>query len=378
MAINLAFLTGARSEYGVARPLLRKLDSDTNFNLLIFPNGMHLQKEFGYTLDEIKKDGLTITETISTYNSIKEKSYQFSNSVKCIYDVLKKYSIDIVYIIGDRIEAYSAALSAHFLGIPIAHFGGGTITEGALDNIYRYNITNLSYFHFATSKNNYQRLLECTLTVNENVFFTGSTAINGIMKFQKNNIWRRNNNKEINNYALMTFHPVTLGNEPTEILMDIAIDYIIKTDCNILITYPNNDNGYEAIIKVINKWKSHEKIKIKDNLGAESYYEALENSLFVIGNSSSGLIEAPYFNKPVIMVGSRQNGRDKDVGVFEVPADSNSLTKVLIDGFKSGWEKVDCNNLYGDGNAVNKIIELLKTIKISRMEELGISKLIET
>ena len=243
MKINLAFLTGARSEYGIAKTLLKEMKSDPDINLMIFPNGMHLLKEFGHTVDEIREDGFTTTEFIHTYNSIKEKSHQFSNSVSCIYDVLKKYTIDIVYIIGDRIEAYTSALAAHFLNIPIAHFGGGTITMGAVDNIYRYNITNLSDVHFSTSKNNYQRLLECTLTKNENVHFTGSSAIDGIMEYRAKNSQSLRNEKQKNRYALMTFHPVTAVSEPIPNLMDSAIDYILQNDCNLLITYPNNDSG---------------------------------------------------------------------------------------------------------------------------------------
>ena len=356
MKINFAFLTGERSDYGIAKPLLRKLNSDPDINMMVFPTGMHLLKEFGYTVNEIMEDGFKTTEFIYTYNSIREKSHQFSNSVKCIYDVMKEYTIDIVYIIGDRIEAYSGALAAHFLNIPIAHYGGGAITQGAVDNVYRYNITNLSDIHFATSKNNYQRLLSSILLNKNSVYFTGSTAIDGIMKYKRNSTVDMPDNE----YALMTFHPVTVGNEPIADIMNYAIDILLKNDRNVLITYPNNDTGYEKIIDVILEWKSNERVIVKESLGVKEYYSALENCLFVIGNSSSGLIEAPYFNKPVLNIGSRQDGRDKDLGVYNVAATIESVDKTLATGFRSGWSKVACSKLYGEGDGVGKIINALK------------------
>ncbi len=363
MVINLAFLTGARSEYGIAKPLLKQIVEDPDFNLSIFPDGMHLLKEFGSTVNEINNDGFTITEPIYTYNSIKEKAHQFSNSVRLTYDILKKYDIDLVYVVGDRIEAYTAALAAHFLKIPIAHFGGGTITAGAVDNFYRYNITNLSDIHFATSKNNYERLVKCVLTKKENVHFTGSTAVDSIIKFKQNK--RKHHSgvvKElkINNFALMTFHPVTANVEPISELMETAIDSIVEHGCDILITYPNNDDGYESIIEVINKWKVKKEIKVVKSLGAEKYYEAIENSLFVIGNSSSGVIEAPYFNKPVINIGTRQDGRDKDPLVKDVKAEVESLINAINMGFADGWENGDCSYLYGYGDSIKKVCSIIK------------------
>ncbi len=360
MKINLAFVTGARSEYGLAKPLLKKLKSDPKINLMIFPTGMHLLKEFGYTLDDIIQDGFNITDSIDTYNRVNHKYHQFSNSVKMTYDVLNNYVIDLVYIIGDRIEAYTAALAAHFLEIPIAHFGGGAVTRGAVDNMYRFNITNLSDIHFTTSKNNYRRVLDCRLTINKNVHFTGSTAIDGIINYKKKKKNILNKNILKTKYALMTFHPVTVGKEPIANIMDSAINCIIDHDCGVLITYPNNDNGYIDIIKIIRKWGKHKKVIVKKNLGAKSYYDAIDASLFVIGNSSSGIIEVPYFNKPVVNIGTRQEGRDKDLSVKDVKANSDSVKDCIKLGFVEGWKKHNCSNLYGDGNCTKKITSIIK------------------
>ena len=141
-------------------------------------------KKFGSTINEIKNDNFIITKSIDTYSDKVQKAHQFSQSIKILYEELKKYKIDLVYLLGDCLEAYVTALVAHFLKIPIAHYGGGTLTNGALDNFYRYNISNLSNLHFATTKNNYNRLLDNTL-IKSNVNFTGSTAIDGIVAYKK-------------------------------------------------------------------------------------------------------------------------------------------------------------------------------------------------
>ena len=353
MMINFAFLTGSRSEYGIAKLLLKKIDRNPNFNLFIFPNGMHLLEKFGNTVNEIKNDGFEITENINTYKNMYSKADQYTNSLIMIYSTIKKYDIDIMYIIGDRIEAYTAALAAHFLKIPVAHYAGGALTDGAVDNIYRYNITNLSTIHFATSKNNYLRLVNCQLVNKNNVFLTGSTAIDSIIKYKK-----KNNISNIKKHILITFHPSTASCEPISEILDLSIVVILKYKYKILLTYPNNDEGSNEIISVINKWKNKKdsRITIVKNLGAQKYYEAIENSLFVLGNTSSGIIEVPYFNKRFLNVGTRQEGRDQDDSIVNIPANKKSIRSTLEKQFYLE-DSFKCNNIYGQGNSTDLILD---------------------
>ena len=359
--INIAFLTGARSEYGVAKPLLRRLSEHENICLKTFPNGMHLLKEYGYTVSEIEKDGFYIAEMIHTYEASKEKAYQFSKSLDLIYKTLKMHDVDLVFLIGDRPEAYTAALAAHFLNIPIAHFGGGTLTAGAVDNYYRYNISNLATLHFVTSKNNYVRLRNCILVKDKDVHFTGSLAIDSILKY----LAHSNDNKQehvivgFTNYALITFHPVTSQDEDIPKLLEVAVDLIIEKEREVVITYPNNDEGSDKIISAIDQYRDHQSVHVVESLGAEGYYRAIDNCLFVVGNSSSGIIEVPYFNKISLNVGSRQEGRDKDLGVINVAATENRLKKALITGFDHDWEPEPCNRIYGNGQSTDRISEII-------------------
>ena len=184
----------------------------------------------------------------------------------------------------------------------------------------------------------------------------GSVAVDAIFEFQKNPVSITNVFPQIQKcgFALMTFHPVTLIKEPIPELMNICIKEIIDNGYDVIVTYPNNDEGHEDIIKIIEKWADHKNLFVSKSLGAQRYYSALHDCAFVIGNSSSALIEAPYFRKTVLNVGTRQHGRDKDVGVREVSADPVSVEKEVSEGFQQGWHACECNCLYGNGDSVEK------------------------
>ena len=164
--------------------LLKHLDSDTNIHLLIYPNGLHLLDKFGHTVDEIENEGFTIGEKINTYSEIgDEKVFELTNSINNIYKALQKANLDGIIVCGDRIEAYAVALAAHFSELPLFHIGGGVITKGAVDNIYRYNISNLSTTHFVTCRSAFDRLCKMDTIDQENIFFEAqypqiSTMIN--------------------------------------------------------------------------------------------------------------------------------------------------------------------------------------------------------
>ena len=150
--MKIAFVTGARSEYGIMRRVIKELSSDDDFQVFIVATGMHYLSKYGSTIDEIRKDGLAAIIDAPCYTEEnRAKEEDFIAVINSLYDVFCRYRYDAIYIIGDRIEAYGAALAAHFSKIPVVHFAGGQITEGAVDNIYRYNISNLCYIHLVTN-----------------------------------------------------------------------------------------------------------------------------------------------------------------------------------------------------------------------------------
>lgn len=362
MALKLAFLTGARSEYGLAKALLRALQADKRFKLEIIPNGMHLLNKYGSTVNEIYADCFDVGEIVNTYSEEGEaKVVEFCRTVKLMKAALDRRRPDVVLVIGDRIEAYAAALAAHFSSIPIVHSGGGHITLGAVDNIYRYNISNLASLHFATSQGAYKMLCSCPNIDSSSVHFIGSVAVDEIMSFKSRpkSISKYVTALKARQFALMTFHSTTAKDEPIPSVMQTAINVILRRGISILLTYPNNDTGSDQILDVIEANRTRSGVFIMASLGAYGYYAALNDCLFVIGNSSSALSEAPYFNIQVINVGSRQEGREMDIGVINVDAKPDAIKSALEKGFSNGWSSVPCNYLYGRGNSSSKACDLI-------------------
>jgi len=362
MAINLGFVTGARSDYGLARKLLSNLTRDPDFKVNIYVTGLHLLRKYGYTVNEITEDGYKIRKMVETYDEEGEdKVYEFISSVDKVYGSLRNENLDAVYIVGDRIEAYASALAAHFLKIPIVHYAGGQITEGAVDNIYRYNISNLAYIHLTTCKSAFDRLKDNYPVNREKVYFVGSTAVDSIFEYRKNRrpISDISSRLERRNFALMTFHPVTRGEEPIAEIMDYSVEKILKHQMKILITYPNNDTGSVEIIEIIHRHETKDNVICFESLGATNYYTALDNCAFVIGNSSSGITEAPYFKKPVLNIGKRQEGRDKDDCISETEPDAKQVEQAIENGFKKGWTERSCSQIYGNGNSIENINKIL-------------------
>ena len=362
--INIGFITGARSEYGVMKRVIRELVADPLFDVKIVATGMHYQHKYGDTINEILRDGIAPVIDVPCYvEEEREKEQDFVQLIDALYGALSRYPFDVVYIIGDRLEAYAAALAAHFLKIPVAHFAGGQLTNGAVDNIYRYNISNIASVHFVTNIYAKERLEHCPIIDSNKVYHVGSSAIDSIMAYLKKPCDAKliDTQLERDNYVLMTFHSETKGSNAKDAIpeiMDAAIKTIVSRGKKVLITYPNNDDGSEDIIDVIRKWEDNSAVVVKKSLGPE-YYTAVDNSLFVIGNSSSGIIEIPYFQKYAINIGERQAGRNAPASVISVPDDIELVCKTINKIMDNPVCSAPQEYIYGIGNSISQIHKFL-------------------
>lgn len=362
---KIAFITGSRSEVGALKGVIEEFDNSAICEYCIILHGAHNLELFGNTSKELAKQfekNLYYVDTIS--NTTENKKELFINSIFELYSILEKETINCIYLVGDRIEAYAAALAAHMLNIKIFHYGGGNISNGSNDNIYRYNITNLSNIHFATSLYAYNRLKALPTIAKEKIHFVGSSAVDSILDFLKNPISIEKYIPELSDkkFVLMTFHPSKETKERTCQVMNFIIEHILNHKINLLITYPNHDFGFQSIINIIEKWQSHELVHVAKHLGKTRYYSALYSSEFVIGNTSSGFVEVPYFSKVFYNVGSRQEGRDGGSFVKNLSLDLEQIEKEL-NVFKHVKEMKGKTNtkIYGNGNAVSKIINIIKS-----------------
>ena len=370
--IRIGFITGARSEYGVMKRVIRELVADSLFDVKIIATGMHYQHKYGDTINEIRQDAIApIIDAPCYVEEERAKERDFVQLIDTLYHVLSQNTFDAVYIIGDRLEAYAAALAAHFCKVSVAHFAGGQLTNGAVDNIYRYNISNLASIHFVTNIFAKERLLKCPIIEKNKVFLVGSSAIDSIKEYLKHPKEASEIDKRLSrdNYALMTFHSETKGvlakNTIPEV-MDAAIKTIVNRGIKLLVTYPNNDDGSEEIIRIIEKWQNNSYVVVRKNLGSEYYYTAVDNALFVIGNSSSGIIEIPYFQKYTINIGERQAGRNAPASVISVKDDCDTVVKTINTILDNPVCKFPQEYIYGRGDSIHKIHKILTREIISR------------
>jgi len=368
---KISVVTGTRAEYGLLSNLIKLIDSDKNFKLQLIVTGSHLLKKYGRTLDEIKNDGIAISKKINILNnSDKENSIIDSTSIALskIGQALKKFSPKALIILGDRYEILGAAIAANFLRIPIYHFHGGERTEGLIDESIRHAVTKMATLHFVA--NNIYRKRVIQLGENPSrVFNVGGMGVDIIKKTKKINkkkLAEDLNIKFNDRIFLITYHPVTLENNSAKLQFTSLLSALSKfKNTTYIFTSPNSDANNNIIIHLIREFtKKNSNSYFFESLGKEKYYSMLRMVDLVIGNSSSGIIEVPYFKIPTINIGDRQNGRLKARSII----DCEPKKKKIIDSINLALTKnfsLICKNketFYGDGNAGIKSFKIIKKV----------------
>lgn len=368
--MKIAFITGARADYGPFRSTLKGISEEKNFNLDIIVHGMHLMKLYGNSVEEIKKDKFGKIIKLNTLKKDINKSDEMIKTIKVLHNFLKSSSYDLVILVGDRLETYAGAIASHFAKIPILHSGGGHITSGAVDNIYRFNITNFAKYHFTTSIKANDCLKNIPSINKDKLFFIGSPTVDAIKKFLKSPLRIELFVPDLLNkrYVLMTFHPLTLIKEPIVEILEASINFLMKKNISVLITYPNNDESSKDIRVCIDAIKKNKNVYAERHLGSLGYYTAIKYSEFIFGNSSSGIMEAPYFNKHVVNVGTRQEGRALDRSITNVSAKVGNVIKILNKLVDGKIRLLKNEKLYGNGTAVDRSIKILNTISIEELK----------
>lgn len=334
---KICVVTGTRAEYGLLKPLIKRINEDTDVELQLVVTGMHLSPEFGLTYKEIEEDGYTITDknemllSSDTPNGITKS---IGLATIGFADIFTRIQPDIVVLLGDRFETYAAATSAMIHRIPIAHIHGGELTEGAIDDAIRHSITKMSTLHF-TSTEEYRRRIIQLGEQPERVYCVGALGVENIKKQPL--LSKRELEKSISfsldkPYAVITYHPVTLENDTAEeqfINLLNALDEM--EDYKFIFTKANADTDGRIINQLIDAYvsKNEDKAVCYTSLGMTRYLSALMYSEMVIGNSSSGVLEAPSFKIPTINIGNRQKGRVKAESVIDCGTDMGEISDAI-------------------------------------------------
>ena len=367
--IKICIVTGSRAEYGLLYWLIKKVLSDKDLSLQLIATGMHLSHEFGSTYREIEKDfkiDKKIDIDLSLDNSVGiSKSMSIAQaSIAKAYNELKP---DIVVVLGDRYEIFSAASAAMIANIPIAHIHGGERSEGSLDDCMRHSISKMSHLHFTATEEYKNRVIQLGEHPNR-VFNVGAMGIENIKKLRllskkelENSINFKLNKKNL----LVTFHPVTLENNTSQVQFKELLDAIDELeDTNFIFTKSNSDLNGRIINKMIDNYtKKNPKRSVSFiSMGQLRYLSTLQYMDAMVGNSSSGLIEAPSFKIGTINIGDRQKGRIKASSVIDCDPKKNLITSAFTKLYSKDFIRNLQNsiNLYGDGHSSQKIIDKIK------------------
>ncbi len=370
---KICIVTGSRAEYGLLYWLLKEVDEDQDFELQLIVTGTHLSSEFGLTYKEIEKNfkiDKKIDIKLTSDNSI-DISRSMSIAQTYFSEAYNEINPDIVIILGDRYEIFSAAISAMISRIPIAHIHGGELTEGAIDDAIRHSISKMSHLHFTAAEEYSKRVIQLGEEP-KRVFNVGGMGIENIKRLKlltKEQFEKSINFKLNDKNVLVTFHPVTLENKTSKKQFQELLDAIDElNDTNIIFTKTNSDMDGKIINLMIDEYTAKNPIKSKcfKSLGQVNYLSALLHVDLIAGNSSSGLLEAPSFKIGTVNIGDRQRGRIKSDSVIDcLPEKKNirdSIKKIYSNEFKQLLKNV--KNPYGEGNASKKIINVLKTTQL--------------
>ena len=373
---KICLVTGSRAEYGLLYWLIKELQADKDFKVQLIVTGMHLSKEFGLTYRVIEKD-FKIDKKINMYLSsdtsigiLKSMSIAQTSFARA-YDKLRP---DIVILLGDRYEIFSAATAAMISKIPIGHIHGGEITLGSWDDCIRHCITKMAHLHFAATEEYKNRVIQLGEKPN-NVFNVGGMGIENIKKLKllsKKELEKSINFKFNKRNILITYHPVTLENNTSKQQFQVLLDVINELDhTNIIFTKSNSDLNGKIINQMIDKYtkKYSKKSAGFVSLGQTNYLSVLQFMDAVVGNSSSGLIEAPSFKIATINIGDRQKGRIKAESVIDCIPNKKSIKSSLKKIYSRNFQKSlkDVKNPYDNGMPSKKIVRVLKNINLENI-----------
>lgn len=376
MKRKICVVTGTRAEYGLLYWLMKEIQEDPDLELQIIATGMHLSPEFGLTYKQIEDDGFTINEKVEMLLS-SDTSVAVAKSVGLgtisFADSLTRLNPDLIIILGDRFEALSAAQTALILKIPIAHIHGGEITEGAYDDAIRHAITKMSYLHFVTTEEYRKRVIRMGEHP-DRVFNVGALGVENILRMKL--LSKEDLEKELNislkePVFLVTHHPVTLSDNPIEGIEELlkALEYF--HNATIIFTKANADNSGRKINQLISEFteKNPRKRKLFDSLGQKKYLSLMKYADAVIGNSSSGLFEAPYLETPTVNIGSRQKGRIRPKSVFDCQPSVDDIIYSISKALDFKFVRSENYKLFGEGNTSKKIKSIIKIFSLTTRKD---------
>jgi UDP-N-acetylglucosamine 2-epimerase (hydrolysing) len=367
---KIVFLTGTRADFGKMRSIILTLIKTKKFKVDVFVTGMHLMKEYGYTIEEIKKVGIKrlfkFKNQKLNYNKKVRMDLILSKTIDGFSKYVKINKPDLIMLHGDRLEALAGAVVGAYNNILVGHIEGGEVS-GTIDNSIRHSISKLSHLHFVSNISHKKRLIQLG-EVQKNIFVIGSPDIDIMISKKLPSIQKVKKQYKINfkEYSILIFHPVTTELDKVSSQINLLIDCLIKSNKNYIIIYPNNDLGSNAIINSIEKLKKNKKFKLFKTMRLTYFLTLLKNANFIIGNSSAGIREAPFYGVNAINVGSRQHLRFKNKIIHNIDFNKKKILETIKKS--SNKRKRKSIRYFGDGKSASKFSKIISKNKFWRTE----------
>ena len=367
---RVCVVTSTRADYGLLSPLIRRLSQAENLELCLAVTGTHLSEEYGYTIQEIEKDGYSIHSRIpiltmgKTGVSVPET---MANAIRQFGDYFHSNPMDMLVVLGDRYEICAVCMAAVNAQIPIAHIHGGETTEGAMDECFRHSITKMSYLHF-TANAVYRRRVIQLGEAPERVFDVGALGVENALGLDALTPEQFKVETGFDPcekpYGIVTFHPVTLEEQTAEKQLEELLAVLAeRQDMKFLITKSNADAGGTAINAALDRFVlQNPHCKVVTSLGMKRYLSALKYACCVVGNSSSGILEAPSFGIPTVNIGDRQRGRMQAESIINCLPVREDIAKALEQAVSPDFQKKagEASNPYGHGETSRLICEKIE------------------
>ena len=369
---KIGVVSVARSDYGIYKPVLNKIQEDSELELYLIVSGMHHSPEFGMTIRDIEADGFAIGDQFEMLLSSDSPEGVAKSMGLGTIGFAQSYSRsrpDLLLVLGDRFEMLSAVVASLPFKIPIAHLHGGESTEGLIDEPIRHSITKMSHIHFVSTEVYAKRVIQ----MGEEpwrVHVSGAPSLDNLNEIElldRSALQKRAGLDLDNETLLVTYHPVTLEYERTEEHMKALLAALEEVGRQVVFTYPNADTQGRLIIGMIQDFvKRYPKAKIATNLGTQAYFSLMECAAAMIGNSSSGIIEAASFALPVVNIGNRQRGRVHGINVLDVGDAYSEILAGIRDATSPAFRNslAGLENPYGNGQAAALIVDQLKAVTL--------------
>ncbi|WP_299017171.1 UDP-N-acetylglucosamine 2-epimerase [uncultured Polaribacter sp.] len=359
---KIVFLTGTRADFGKLKSLIKITQESLKFDIQIFATGMHLDAKYGLTVNEIYKSGFKNIVTFQNHVGAEHMDRTLAKTIQGFSEYVGIQKPDLIVVHGDRVEALAGAIVGSLNNILVAHIEGGEIS-GTIDELIRHSVSKLSHLHLVSNSQAKKRLIQMG-ELESSIFVIGSPDLDLMnpQKLPKLEDVKNYYDIPFDEYAIAMFHPVTTEYEAIKAQSKIFVDVLIESKLNYIVIYPNNDLGTEEILQEYKRLEQKDHIKIFPSLRFEYFLRLLKESKFIIGNSSAGVREAPFYNVPTLNLGSRQNKRSFGNTILNITLEKLQILKAINNSNKLDFRN-DKISEFGEGNSDSLFLELLSSNK---------------